>query len=162
MRLDVKRVGFALAVALLGPGAYAGQWVASTKVDQMTGVKRVQAMLRSAPTQSLGGVSAALGVVAESDSDGAPPTVWLTVPKRQLYCRPRCEVKIRIDQEPFRGVMATPSADGSYDTVFLGGEWLLIDELKRAKRLRIEVPVYQSGAHILEFSAAGFVEPKAD
>jgi hypothetical protein len=63
---------------------------------------------------------------------------------------------VRFDDKPPMTVGYNGTSDGSSDTIFLNSSQNLINNLKTAKKMLIEVEFYNEGNQILEFDVEGF------
>jgi len=65
-------------------------------------------------------------------------------------------LRIRFDDgQSFRVSYSRPS-DNSSNTIFLGSVPTILNKLKKAKKMRIEVEFYMDGTRVIEFDVAGF------
>ena len=84
--------------------------------------------------------------------------VILSIERGQLQCSSYdgCTVRVRFDEaEPQRWNAGGPS-DNSGTVLFLRNEANFVQKLRRAKVVRIQVPVYQEGQPAFEFHVGGF------
>lgn len=68
-----------------------------------------------------------------------------------------CNVKVRFDERKVMTFWANPAADHSSETVFISGYSKFVENLKKAKRVRIQAPFYQEGNQVLDFNVEGLV-----
>ena len=88
------------------------------------------------------------------------PHLVFTVSNGILMCDATCDVRMKFDEEnPIRWGATTNAADGSYDTMFLGGGWQFVDMVTGHKSLRIEVMFFQQGTRIFNFDLSGYQWP---
>ena len=81
--------------------------------------------------------------------------VIVSIEKGQILCNTYdCAVRIRFDDgEPVTYVGNEPS-DNSSETVFL--PYSIAKKLQTAKRIKVELNLYQNGMRVLEFNVKGF------
>ena len=65
-------------------------------------------------------------------------------------------VPVRFDEKEIRKYAANPAADHSSEMVFLQGFDRFIDQVKKSKKLRIELQFFQEGSNTFEFDITGF------
>lgn len=83
--------------------------------------------------------------------------VFLTIEKGQILCSTyECPVRIRFDDSPPQTFSGNEPSDNSSETVFIPGYANFTKKLKKAKRVRIEVNVFQQGTLVTEFEVEGF------
>lgn len=145
-----------LAMLLLVSASAHAQWRVTKSKNRVTERETAVATVRSKP---VGGLVAILGVQVHSDQDGDPPAVWLEVPGQIVRCHGNCEVAWRVDSAPHRGIHAVLVGDGSRSSVFLGGEWYVLEDLRDSRRLLVEVPIYRRGEVVFEFNVSNFKLP---
>jgi hypothetical protein len=85
--------------------------------------------------------------------------VILGVNKGQFDCASleQCQVVARFDQGNAQRFRAVPAADHSTTTLFLSPFARFMEEVAKAKTVRIEAQFYQEGAPVIEFEVAGLV-----
>jgi hypothetical protein len=136
---------------------WAGQWRYSDETDKMTGKKASYAMIESDNTLSLswpyGGVNKARLYVRKHPSHGLD--VFMTIDKGQILCRSYdpCRVVVRFGEEKPRNFSGLGSADHSADIVFLQPESAFIAAARKHKKILVQVPMYQAGEQVLEFTS---------
>ena len=80
--------------------------------------------------------------------------VMVSIRKGQILCQVTgCMVNIRFDDDKSTSFRANGPADHSSEVVFLEGASSFIARAKRAKRIRVLLPLYQAGEQLLEFSS---------
>jgi hypothetical protein len=83
--------------------------------------------------------------------------VIFAIERGQILCHSYdCSVKVRFDDEPAKTYRATEPADNSSESVFLPAYDTFAKKLETAKRVRIEVNVYQQGSLVADFDVDGF------
>lgn len=152
LRLSVLLVGLMLVV-----GVHAGQWRYQDDTDQMTGKAVAYALIKSDNSLRLGspysGQNHATLTVRKHPKYGVD--VIFSVEKGQLLCRSYsgCSVAVRFDEGKPQAFSSLASADHSSDTLFIENDQRFIKAAKRAKRILIQVSMYQEGEQVLEFSS---------
>lgn len=148
--------GFLFACLCLPLLAQAAQWRYQNYTDQMTGKAASQASVISDNSLSLSSPYAGRNhgsiVVRRHPTYGVD--VLVMVDKGQLLCRPygQCALSIRFDDgKPQRFTVVEP-ADHSSETLFITNRTRFITQAKKAKRILVQVPMYQEGEQVLEFS----------
>jgi len=154
---------FALA-ALLACATVQADWEHLTRTDQMTSKAAYFAGIKSSNSLSLafpyGGANYGQLTVRKRPSDGT--SVTLEVAKGQILCSSYngCPINVRFDDGPIIKFSGTEPADNSSDTVFLNNERRFIELASKAKRILVQVNIYQNGAPILEFNTSKPLEWK--
>lgn len=143
----------ALTALAAACGVASAQWSQRTISDPMSDTKVRTFTARSLNAHNLaapyqGATRASLVLRQEGDEI---PDVILMIDRGQLLCRPRCDLRIRFDDNPPQDWGANPSGDGSPEIAFLGGESFFLELLRTAKRVRIEAPIYREGLRVWEF-----------
>lgn len=79
--------------------------------------------------------------------------VVVSVEKGQILCRSYdgCEVYVRFDQGKPQRFSAMPAADHSSEVVFLTARSRFIASASKAKRILVQIPMYQAGEQVLDF-----------
>lgn len=87
--------------------------------------------------------------------------LYLTISRGQILTdvSDGCRVLLRFDDEKPTWVTGSGPTDHGSTTVFLSGVAPLINRMKKAKRLRIQIPVYQEGNPVFEFDIEGLQWP---
>ena len=90
--------------------------------------------------------------------------VIFSIEQGQILCHSYgdCRVGVRFDDGKIQHVTGNPPEDGSSETVFLPMYGTFLKQLKTAKKLRIEVQIYDNGSNVFEFDVAGFDAAKLD
>ena len=83
--------------------------------------------------------------------------VLFRIEKGQLMCSMGCKATVRFDEGKPVTFRASGPDDRSTETIFLEGYDRFIAGVKKAKRTRIEVTIYQAGANVFEFNTGGLV-----
>ena len=84
--------------------------------------------------------------------------VIFSIERGQLLCRSwqDCVIRVRFDELPAEEWNAIGPQDGSSTSIFLRSEDLFVARLRKAKRVRVQLNVYQEGAPTFEFLVGGF------
>lgn len=144
-----------------GPAA---AWNYGASTDQMTDAKTVHASMRSKNSLSLpfpyAGPNHGVLFVRQHPKYGLD--VIVSVNKGQILCRSYdgCTVSVRFDSAKPAAFSASPSADHGSDTIFIRNSRRFIESARRAKRILVQMTMYQAGEQVLEFeSGAPLVWP---
>lgn len=143
--------------ALCASGAHA-KWLYSSDVDKMTGKTTRWAQIISTNSLSFafpydGPNKGYLSVRQKSPKD---VDVVVVIGKGQILCSrvDGCPIKVRFDDAPPVTFVGAPPSDQSSDTVFIATPTRFLASAQKAKRILIQLNVYQNGAPILEFESA--------
>ena len=83
--------------------------------------------------------------------------VVLVIERGQLLCSTyECPVRVRFDDDAPKTYSGTEPADNSSETIFIPGFNAFEARLKKAKKVLIEVNVFQQGVLQVEFDVEGF------
>jgi hypothetical protein len=83
--------------------------------------------------------------------------VILSIEKGQILCHTyECPVRVRFDEAPPQTFNGNEPDDNSSEYVFIPGYAGFIKKLKHAKRVRIEVNIFQEGNLVADFNVEGF------
>lgn len=137
-------------------------WFTYTSTDAMHG-KQVVASARTREAFELRFPYDGIQQTAELElrKRGRSGDVILSIQRGQLVCGvSSCPVLVRWDNAPALTLRGSPPRDGSTETIFIPGFRQFVKRLGEAKTVRIEVDVYQQGAHVFEFETSGF-DPSA-
>ena len=82
--------------------------------------------------------------------------VYLSINKGQLLCTSYegCQVSIRFDERKTFKVHANEPEDNSSTVLFLSGYEKLVKEIKKSKKMIIEVVFFQNGSRTFEFDVS--------
>lgn len=154
----MRAAAICIACVLLALASEAmAEWRYKRNSDALTDEAVVHATTRSTNVHQFGfpykgGTRAYLSIRQAGASE---PDVMFIIDRGQLLCRPDCKVRLRFDDEPEAlDYGGSPTSDGSSDTIFIRAEEMLIDRLKTARRLRVEVTVYNEGLRVFDFAVA--------
>lgn len=88
--------------------------------------------------------------------------VIIRIEKGQLLCDSYdgCTVLVRFDDAKAEGFSALPPEDHSSEILFIQNYGRFVEKMLKAKRVRIEVKVFQEGAPVFEFDVSGFDKTK--
>jgi hypothetical protein len=134
-------------------------WEFSDSTDKMTSkpikFARVESLNKlefDFPYQ--GGATGTLTIRRKNGKDD----VMLSISKGQFLgnISNRHDVSLRFDEQKPITVSYDNPSDGDSDMIFLGNENRIINELKKASTLKIEVEFFREGNRILEFNVKGF------
>lgn len=131
-------------------------WTYSIDEDKMRGIKNVFVKTISTNTIQLGFPynDSKLGIIIRK-KDGET-NVLLPV-KGQFVCgySEKCYVNVKFDEKPIVKYEFVEAANASSDTVFIKKEKEFINELKKSKKIIIEVPLFDKGNQQYEFNVDG-------
>jgi hypothetical protein len=136
---------------------FAGNWEYKSEADKMTSKVSARATLRSDNSLDLGfpysGHNAGRITVRQHPRYGLD--VIIDVDKGQILCHTfnGCPILVRFDQKPPRTFSGTEPADNNSTVAFIRDAKGFIAEATRAKRILVQVQMFQSGAQTLEFTA---------
>lgn len=145
-----------LLSALLALPALAG-WQYDESADKMTGKKTTTAVIESNNSLALGfpykGQNNGRIFVRRHPSYGLD--VFVTVQKGQILCRSYdgCNIAVRFDDGQPVKFSGKSAADYDSTVVFLGNTSRFIEAAKKAKKIFVQLTMYQAGAPVLEFYA---------
>ncbi|MEW7850047.1 hypothetical protein AB2N08_15235 [Massilia aurea] len=139
------------------------QWQYDISEDAMSGKKRYTATVRSSNTASFGfPYSGAQHGTLTLRAQGKGKDVLFYIERGQILCPSYqgCRALVRFDDEKPIRFAANGPADHSSETIFLSDESSFLNKLKKAKRIRLAVDIYQNGAPAFEFDVSGFDQDK--
>ncbi len=84
--------------------------------------------------------------------------VMFRIERGQILCPSYdgCTVQVRFDDEKATAFSASGPADHSSTVIFLNDYSRFLAKLRKAKRVRVSVNIYQQGSPIFEFDVSGF------
>lgn len=134
-----------------------GPWVYDAREDAMTGKRVMQAMIRSENTIDLDfpyqGAQHGSLLLRKHPKWGND--VILSIEKGQILCHSDdCDISVRFDDEQPVTYSGNEPADNSSEVVFL--PYAMAKRMERAKRVRIQLTLFNNGTHVLEFNVKGF------
>ena len=81
----------------------------------------------------------------------------LSIEQGQILCSTYdCPIRIRFDDGAAQTLSGTEPGDNSSETVFIPGYVKFSKKLQQAKRVRIEVNIFQQGTLVADFDVSGF------
>lgn len=129
------------------------QWHYKESTDKMSGRQIKSAMIESSNSLSLdfpyGGRNHGNLLVRQHPQYGLD--VIFYVDKGQIPCTLGCTGQVRFDDGKPQRVRLDPPADHDSTTVFIQNPRAFIASAKKAKRILVQVTMYQAGSPILEF-----------
>jgi hypothetical protein len=138
----------------------ADKWTYSVTDDPMTSRKNRAAIIASDNTVSFdspyAGEQHGTLIIRQHSTYGLG--VLLSIERGQILCRSYedCQLRVRFDEGAPTSWAAIGPSDNSTTTVLLHSESRFVERLRKAKKVRIQVPVYQHGSPMFEFDVAGF------
>ena len=152
----MKKLTLALYASLMAFAAHA-DWSYDGAVDKMSGKSSKNASITSDNSLSLAfpysGANHAFLTVRQHPQYGLD--VILQVQKGQILCSSYggCPIQVKFDDAPPVRFSGAPSADHDSTTVFFHGANKFINQASKAKKILVQVNMYQAGAPVLEFSS---------
>lgn len=137
-------------------GAFAGSWEYDSSVDKMTGKDSKSASVRSDNSLRLAfpysGENRGLLVVRSHPKYGTD--VIVQIDKGQLMCRSYepCAVMVKFDNAKPVRFSGYPPADHDSAVTFLEPTSKFIAQAAKAKKILVQLTLYQGGDQVLEFS----------
>jgi len=88
--------------------------------------------------------------------------VIFRIKKGQILCNSYedCTVLVRFDDGKASNYTAVGAADNSTETIFIRNYARFVENMLKAKRVRISTNIYQEGAPVFEFDVSGFDQNK--
>lgn len=139
------------------PMAFADSWEYREDVDKMTSKTTAFATLSSINSLSLSfpykGSNYGQLMVRKHPQYGLH--VMVSIDKGQILCPTYsgCSVQVRFGNRPPVTFQGSAPADHSSTSVFIRGAQGFIEHAKKAKSIKVQLNVYQSGAEVLEFDS---------
>jgi hypothetical protein len=155
------RAAAAAALLLCGVAAcHAAGWAYDDSLDEVSGTSIHQATLASANSLDLPAPYAGRnpGTLAVRGTVGAGQEVVVSIAKGKLACHAPCKVAVRFDEQAPVVFTGTEVADSATSTVLLQPGQRFIDGAKKARKIRIELPVEKAGTQALVFEAGGVLQ----
>lgn len=152
-------IGKVLALAGV---AHAGTWTYDSRTDEMTSKTVYVASSESVNSLNLDfpyqGINKGRLSVRQHPKFGLD--VYVEVQKGQILCRSYdgCSIAVRFDDKPAVMFEGANAADHSSEIVFLRNEKKFIAEAKKAKVIRVQLTMYQSGTQVLVFETPNSLE----
>jgi hypothetical protein len=144
--------------------ASAAEWKYETSVDKMTDKETRLASLRSSNSLELRfpyqGENYGMIIVRQHPQHGLD--VLITVDKGQIQCGVSdCEITVRVDDGKSTLAKVGRASSSASDIVFLKNPKPFASRLTKAKRVLVQLPMYQAGNQLLEFDAGKPLEMAA-
>ncbi len=133
------------------------KWNYKNIPDEMGSGSTKTAVLKSLNTLNLDfpyqGEQRATLIIRKHPNKGAD--VMVQVERGQLHCAyQNCFVNLRFDEGKQKRVGANEPSDRSSETYFLDNAPGLIGQIKKAKKVRVELEMFQQGSHVMEFDVS--------
>lgn len=144
-------------MTLLACLSASADWKYSTPTDAMTSKPIKLAVLQSDNSLDLdrpySGVNYGNLVIRQSPRQGLD--IMFSVDKGQIICDRYngCAVSVRFDDAPPMRFNAGGSSDHDSKVLFLRNESKFVAAAAKAKRILVQVVIYQAGQQVLEFSS---------
>jgi hypothetical protein len=140
------------------------QWIYNVHEDKMTGGATHHAYVLSTNTVNFGFPYAGEqhGRLSLRTDPKYGRDIIFSIERGQLLCQSYedCDVLVRFDNGKPEHFSAVGPADNSSETVFFRNYDRFLGKLRKAKRVRISLNVYQQGAPVFEFDVSGFNQAK--
>lgn len=139
-------------------GAARADWQYATQEDKMSSKPARYAVLESNSSLDLpfpySGKNFGRLQIRQHPKSGL--NVLVSVDKGQVLCRSYdgCKVTVRFDDAPPVSFSGTAPADHSSTTVFIENEQRFVAAAKKAKRILVQLTMYQAGNQVLEFHSS--------
>lgn len=159
MELIKAAIGIAIFAAATASNA---EWKYHSEKDKMTGKEKSYAYVTSDNSLHLNfpyrGDNYGQLTVRQHPKHGLD--VIVSVDKGQILCHSYedCDVQVKFDQAPPIRYSAIGSADGDSKVVFLRSVPRFIAAAKKAKSIFVQIPMYQAGEQVLEFTTSAPLE----
>jgi hypothetical protein len=156
----VQRKQAARAAADEETRSLAEKWYYSRDVDAMTSKVSLYASITSENTVSFDfpyeGAQHGRLMIRDHPTHGRD--VIFAIREGQLLCQSYedCVIRVRFDESPAESWRAVGPADHSTTSIFLRNEERFVQRMRRARIVRVQVPVYQEGSPTFEFHVSGF------
>ena len=160
----MKNLIITIAISLICKGAGA-EWNYVSDTDTMTGKPMNAALLRSSNSLSLGspynGENYGTLLVAKDKQIGF--AFGLSVEKGQIICDAYrgCAVAFRFDDAPPTTFRAVTTKDYSTKNLAFRDGRRFVAAAAKAKKILVQITMYQEGAQVLEFNTTKPLEWKA-
>jgi hypothetical protein len=88
--------------------------------------------------------------------------VMFKIEKGQILCHSfeTCTVLVRFDDGKSSNYTAIGAADNSTETIFIRNYNKFVENMSKAKRVRISTTIFQQGSPVFEFDVSGFDQNK--
>lgn len=151
---NIRRALLMVFISFFAGNLFAGNWNYSKSKDKMSGKSTESAILTSENSLQLGfpysGMNYGRILVRKHPQHGLD--VIVSVDKGQILCDVyTCQFKIRFDDGAVQNFTMVPSADHSSEVVFAKSPEWVVKNLRNAKTILIQIPMYNEGNQILEF-----------
>lgn len=155
--LTLLTLSASLAPAAAAPAA--PNWSLTQYKDEMTGKYANLAHVRSSNVISLGwpyhGPQKGTLTVRKHPRWGT--NVFFEIERGQLLCRyDNCNVTVKFDDAASKRMSAAKPEDNSSTYLFINNETSFINQLRKSKRVVIEVGLFKHGNQTLVFETSGF------
>lgn len=136
------------------------QWTYSVNEEQMTGGMRKLASVSSTNTVQFGFpyTGSQNGHLTLRTDPRYGKDVIFRIEQGQILCTSYdgCTVQVRFDDEKPMNFSASAPADHSSETVFIDDYARFLAKMKKAKRVRVSLNIYQNGRPVFDFDVSGF------
>jgi len=140
------------------------QWMYNSSAEGMSGKNVVTASVQSTNTISLGFPyeGAQRGMLTLRRHPRWGNDVIFRIQEGQILCHSYgdCRVNVKFDEGQVARYEGNPPEDNSSEVVFIPAYGAFRKKIPNAKKVMIEVSIYQAGNHIFEFDVSGFKPEK--
>ncbi len=144
---------------LLSAGAHAAGWTYSEGTDEVSNSTVHAAALASANSLELpapdNGRNPGTLAVRDSAAQAGAAEVQLSIAKGHFACRAAtpCRLAVRFDEQPPQAFTGTESPDGT-NTLLLAPAPAFVAGARKARKIRIDLPLGKPGTQVLAFEPA--------
>lgn len=136
------------------------QWRYRIDEEEMTNGKRKTASVESTNTVEFGFpyAGAQNGRLTLRTDPRYGKDVIFMIERGQILCPSYdgCTVQVRFDDDKPTSFSASAAADHSSEVIFLSDYSRFLTRMKKAKRVRLSVGIYQNGRPVFDFDVSGF------
>lgn len=156
--MNLKITLLLVALAFSYSSAFAS-WEYANKKDKMGRGDINMASVQSSNSFNLGfpykGEQRARLTIMNRPKDGL--NILLSIEKGQIMCRSYspCDLEISFDGEKPIIKKGSGPSDGDSTLVFITGSEKLLEQIKKSKKVAIEIEIYRNGNQVFEFETAG-------
>lgn len=138
----------------------AGNWVYSTKIDEMRGESSYTAQARTAePLPLRFPYEGSHGVIILRISPKYGQDAIIGVDRGQILCHDGCTLNLKFDDGPIEKWGFTEAAGGSSDIVFANQYKKFVDRVLVSKKLMVEAEFFDQGTLVMKFDVTGLKWP---
>lgn len=140
------------------------QWIYSQDEDKMSGRTTYHAYTLSTNTVEFSFPYAGEqhATLTLRDNPRYGKDVIFSIERGQILCHSYedCTVLVRFDDGKASNYSAVGAADNSTETIFIRNYGRFVENMAKARTVRISTNIYQQGAPVFEFDVSGFSQSK--